>query len=116
MGRSANQPLKSKVICCVNAQDYSRNLSILVSKLLAPVYLGACRLVYLIIISYVWRARAAGQARRTPDGPAGRRSEGRGGGLGRSGIDCLAWVQEVGNRHKVSPKSTDPVHLYSLYS
>ena len=31
MWRSANQPLKSKVICCVNAQDYSRNLSLLVS-------------------------------------------------------------------------------------
>ena len=46
MWRSANQPLKSKVICCVNVQDYSRNLSLLVSKLLAPVYLGACRLVY----------------------------------------------------------------------
>ena len=28
MWRSAYQPLKSKVICCVNAQDYSRNLSL----------------------------------------------------------------------------------------
>jgi hypothetical protein len=34
------------VICCAYAQDYSRNLSLLVSKLLAPVYLGAYRLVY----------------------------------------------------------------------
>ena len=41
---------------------------------------------------------AAEQARRTPDGPAGRRGEGRGGGLGRSEINCLAGVQEVGNR------------------
>ena len=37
---------KIKVICCFNAQDYSRNLSLLVSKLLAPLYLGACRLAY----------------------------------------------------------------------
>ena len=50
------------------------------------------------VLSYVWRARAAEQARRTSDGPSGRRGEGRGGGLGRSKIDCLAWVQEVGNR------------------
>ena len=46
----------------------------------------------------MWRARAAEQARRTPDGATGRRGEGRGGGLGRSEIDCLAGVQEVGNR------------------
>ena len=46
MWRSANQPLKSKVICCFNAQDYSRNLSLLVSKVLSPVYLGVCRPVY----------------------------------------------------------------------
>ena len=32
------------------------------------------------------------------DGPAGRRDEGRGGGLGRSKIDCLAGVQEFVNR------------------
>ena len=38
------------------------------------------------------------QERRTPDGPAGRRGEGRLGGLGRSELDCLAGVQEVGNR------------------
>ena len=43
-------------------------------------------------------ARAAEQVRRTPDGPAGRRGEWRGGGLGRSEIDCLARVQEVVNR------------------
>ena len=46
----------------------------------------------------MWRARAAEQVRRTPDGPAGRRGEGHGGGLGRSEIDCLDGVQEVGNR------------------
>ena len=46
----------------------------------------------------MWRARAAEQARRTLDGATGRRGEGLGGGLGRSEIDCLAGVQEVGNR------------------
>ena len=46
----------------------------------------------------MWRARAAEQTRRTPDGAAGRQGEGRGGGLCRSEIDCLAGVQEVGNR------------------
>ena len=46
----------------------------------------------------MWRARAAEQARRTPDGPAGRHGEGHGEGLGRSKIDSLAGVQEVGNR------------------
>ena len=46
----------------------------------------------------MWRARAAEQARRSPDGPTGRRGIGHGGGLGRSKIDCLAGVQEVGNR------------------
>ena len=46
----------------------------------------------------MWRARAAEQARRTPDGPAGRQGEGHIGGLGTSKIDCLAGVQEVGNR------------------
>ena len=46
----------------------------------------------------MWRARAAKQARRTPDGAAGRPDEGRGGGLGRGKIYCLAGVQEVGNR------------------
>ena len=42
--------------------------------------------------------KAAEQARRTPDGAAGRQGEGGGGRLGRSEIDCLAGVQEVGNR------------------
>ena len=46
----------------------------------------------------MWRARAAEQARRTRDGATGRLGEGRDGGLGRSEIDCLAGVQEVGNR------------------
>ena len=52
------------------------------------------------VLSWVWRARAAEQGKRTSDGQAGQRGEGRGGGLGRSEIHCtfLAGVQEVGNR------------------
>ena len=46
----------------------------------------------------MWRARAAEQARRTPDGPAGRRGEGHGWGLGRSKIDSLGGVREVSNK------------------
>ena len=94
MWRSANQPLKSKVIGCVYAQDYSRNLSLLVSKLLAPVYLG--RVARCIIIGVEGKGCRTGQ--KNTGQTAGRRGEGRGGGLGRSKIHCLAGVQEVGNR------------------
>ena len=46
----------------------------------------------------MWRARAAEPARRTLYGPSGRQGEGHSGWLGRSKIDCLAGVLEVGNR------------------
>ena len=96
------------MICCANAQDYSRNLSLLISKLLAPVYLGA----------YYYRCEGRGLQNSQEKHRMDQQEDGVKGVVGRSKIDCLAGVQ-VGNRlmlNKVFRNQTGGVFSLNISS